>query len=183
MADFVHATDRGRGTEGDIAVDGTVKIGLDGEDWFGPGRPSLPPRVGEPVMAIDQLGAASSVTVVEGDVRCSVRAYVDRPLLVFRCEATTDLTDITTGEFDRPSLGWPTFTPSERAQGETPKGLRALVFQHCEFALPSNAGPSLDGWFLLLIVPRLAGPCCSPEKTAGRFSLLPSTRSTSRPSA
>jgi hypothetical protein len=27
--------------------------------------------------------------------------------------------------------------------------LRALVFQHCEFGLPSTAGPSLDGWFLL----------------------------------
>ena len=133
----------------DIAVDGALKIGLNGEDWFGPGRPSLPPDVGEPVMAIDQLGAARSVTVVEGDVRCSVRAYVDRPLLVFRCEATTDLSDITTGEFDRPSIAWPIFTPSERAQGETPRGLRALVFQHCEFALPSNAGPSLDDWFLL----------------------------------
>ena len=33
----------------DVAVDGTVKIGLNGEDWFGPGRPSLPPDVGEPV--------------------------------------------------------------------------------------------------------------------------------------
>jgi hypothetical protein len=139
-------------TEGlsvDVEIDGTVKIGLNGEDWFGPGRPSLPPDVGEPVAAIDQLGAARSVTVVEGDVRCSVRAYVERPLLVFRCEATTDLTDITTGEFDRPSIAWPTFTPSERAESETPKGLRALVFQHCEFALPSDAGPSLDGWFLL----------------------------------
>ena len=133
----------------DVAVDGTVKIGLNGEDWFGPGRPSLPPDVGEPVTAIDQLGAAKAVTVVEGDVRCSVRAYLERPLLVFRCEATTTLTGITTGEYDRPSIAWPTFTPSERAEGETPKGLRALVFQHCEFALPSNAGPSLDGWFLL----------------------------------
>ena len=95
------------------------------------------------------LGVASSIIVVEGDVRCSVRAYVERPLLVFRCEATTDLTDISTGEYDQPSIAWPTFTPSERAEGQTPKGLRALVFQHCEFALPSNAGPSLDGWFLL----------------------------------
>jgi hypothetical protein len=133
----------------DVAVDGTVKIGLNGEDWCGPGRPSLPADVGAPVTVIDQLGVARSVTVVEGDVRCSVRAYVERPLLVFRCVASTDLNDITTGEYDRPSIAWPTFTPSERAEGETPKGLRALVFQHCEFALPSNAGPSLDGWFLL----------------------------------
>ncbi len=133
----------------EVAGDGTVRIGLNGEDWFGPGRPSLPPDVGNPVTAIDKLGVATSVTVVEGDVRCSVRAYAERPLIVFRCEATTNLTDITTGEFDRPSIAWPTFTPSERAEGGTPKGLRALAFQHSEFGLPSNAGPSLDGWFLL----------------------------------
>ena len=133
----------------DVAVDGTVKIGFSGEDWFGPGRPSLPPRVDGPVTVMDQLGTATSVTVVDADVRCSVRAYEDRPLVVFRCEATIDLSDIATGAFDQPSIAWPTFTPGERAQGATPKGLRALVFQHCEFALPSNAGPSLDGWFLL----------------------------------
>ncbi len=56
---------------------------------------------------------------------------------------------MTTGDFDRPSIAWPTFTPSERANGATPTALRALVFQHCEFGLPSNAGPSLDNWFLL----------------------------------
>ena len=133
----------------DVAADGTVKVGLDGEDWFGPGRPSLPSGVGEPVTAVDQLGAAKSVTVVDSDVRCSVRAYSDRPMLVFRCEAKTDLADITTGAFDQPSVAWPTFTPGERADGDAPHALRALVFQHCEFALPSNAGPSLDGWFLL----------------------------------
>ena len=133
----------------DVAADGAVRIGLDGEDWLGPGRPSLPPVIGEPIKVSDRLGAAQSVTVVDGDVRCSVRAYVERALLVFRCEARTDLTDIATGAFDQPSVAWPSFSPTERAEHETPNGLRALVFQHCEFALPSNAGPSLDGWFLL----------------------------------
>jgi hypothetical protein len=133
----------------DVAADGTVRIGLGGEDWFGPGRPSFAAGVGEPVTAIDQLGAATSVTVLDGEVCCSVRAYTDRPLIVFRCEATTNLTDMTTGAFDEPSVAWPTFAPSERVEAATPKGLRALVFQHCEFGLPSNAGPSLDGWFLL----------------------------------
>ena len=133
----------------DVAADGTVTVGLDGEDWFGPGRPSLPAGVGVPVTAVDQLGTATLVAVVNSDVRCSVRAYEDRPLLVFRCEATTELTDITTGAFDQPSVAWPTFTPANRAEGAAPHDLRALVFQHCEFALPSNAGPSLDGWFLL----------------------------------
>jgi hypothetical protein len=137
------------GLSADIAADGAVKIGFDGEDWFGPGRPARPTLVGEPVKTIDELGAAKSVTIVDGDVRCSVRAYEDRPLLVFRSEATTNLTDIRTEAFDQPSVEWPTFTPSERVESATPKGLRALVFQHCEFGLPSNAGPSLDGWFLL----------------------------------
>jgi hypothetical protein len=133
----------------DVATDGAVTIGLGGEDWFGPGRPSLLPTVGQSSAVTDDLGAATSVTVVEGDVRCSVRAYTNLPLLVFRCEAITDLTDVATGVFDQPSVAWPTFRPAQRAEGETPKGLRALVFQHCEFALPSNAGPSLDDWFLL----------------------------------
>jgi hypothetical protein len=132
----------------EVGDDGTVTIGLDGEDWFGPGRPSLPPNLGEPFATTDDLGTATSLRVVDGEVRCTVRAYEERPLLVFRCEATADVTGISSGEFDRPSVAWPTFTPSERT-GSVPKGLRALVFQHCEFALPSNAGPSLDDWFLL----------------------------------
>jgi hypothetical protein len=133
----------------DVAADGTVKIGLNGEDWFGPGRPSHLSTVGEPVAVVDHLGTARSVTVVNGDVHCSVRAYADRALLVFRSEATTDLTGIATGSFDQPSVAWPTFTPADRPEDETLEGLRALVFQHCEFGLPSNAGPTLDGWFLL----------------------------------
>jgi hypothetical protein len=132
----------------DVAPDGTVTIGLDGEDWFGPGRRATG-RSAEPTTTSDALGVATSVTVVDGDVRCSVRAYADRPLLVFRSEATADLTGLATGAFDQPSVAWPTFTPAERIERAAPDGLRALVFQHCEFGLPSTAGPSLDGWFLL----------------------------------
>ena len=132
----------------EIAPDGTVVIGLDGEDWFGPGRPSLPADVGEALATSGDLGDSTSVVVVDGDVRCSVRAYADRPLLVFRSEARRDLGDLATGAFDLPSMAWPSFVPADRA-GRAPAGLRALVFQHCEFGLPSIAGPSLDGWFLL----------------------------------
>jgi hypothetical protein len=137
------------GLSADVAADGTVKIGLDGEDWFGPGRISLPADVTAPVGVVDRLGDAESVVVADGSVRCSVRAYTDRPLLVFRCEAMVDLGDLATGAFERPSVAWPTFSPSERVDAESPVDLRALVFQHCEFALPSIAGPALDGWFLL----------------------------------
>ncbi len=155
----------------DVAADGTVKVGLDGEDWFGPGQPSLLPSVGQPHAADDQLGVATSVTVVDAEVRCSVRAYDARPLVVFSCEATVDLTDITTGAFDRPSVAWPTFAPGERAEGKAPNGLRALVFQHCEFGLPSNAGPSLDGWFLLPHRPPTGWPMLL-TRSDGRTLLL-----------
>ena len=133
----------------DIAADGSVIVGLDQEDWFGPGHPSLPVSIDQPVTAVDDLGAATSLVVVDGEVRCSVRAYADRPLIVFRCEATRDLVGLATVAFDQPSVEWPTFRPAERSDAKSPANLRALAFQHCEFALPSNAGPSLDDWFLL----------------------------------
>ena len=87
--------------------------------------------------------------MADGPVRCSVRAYADRPMLVFRSEATADVSDLATGAFDQPSVGWPVFTPGERRSGGVPDGARALVFQHCEFGLPCQAGADLDGFFLL----------------------------------
>jgi hypothetical protein len=141
------ASQGGLGVE--VSADGTVTIGLNQEDWFGPGRPSLPVSMGEPVTAVDDLGLATSVIVVDDDVRCSVRAYSDLPLIAFHCEATTDVEGLATGAFDQPAVAWPTFHPVERSSAHAPSNLRALVFQHCEFALPSNVGPPLDGWFLL----------------------------------
>ena len=139
-----------QGLSVEVAPDGAVVLGLDGEDWFGPGSCSRPTNVTDPVPVVDELGPASAVVVADGDVRCSVRAYEERPLLVFRCEAMADLSGMATGAFDRPSVSWPVFgDPTARAADRAPAGLRALVFQHCEFGLPSNAGPSLDGWFLL----------------------------------
>jgi len=129
--------------------DGTVRVGLDGQDWFGPGRPSLDATVGDPVELVDARGPATAVTVVAGPVRCSLLAYAGLPLLVFRAEATEGVDGLATGAFDRPSVAWPTFTPGDRDEGSAPEGLRAVTFQHCEFGLPSLAGPSLDGWFLL----------------------------------
>ncbi len=133
----------------EVASDGAVTVGLDGQDWLGPGRPWRPAALGPPVAGADRWGAATSVTVVDGEVQASVRAYADRALLVFGLEATADLTGLATGRFDQPSMAWPTFTPARRQDGSAPSGLRALVFQHCEFGLPSTAGPDLDGWFLL----------------------------------
>ncbi len=144
-----------------------VRLGLDAGDWLGAGRvtgaadPTQPPdgpddgalcnegrRLRED-HGSDGLGSYSAVTVVDGPVRCSVRAYADRSLLVFRTEATADLTGLATGSFDQPSAGWPVFTPGDRHPDTAPEGLQAVAFQHCEFALPSMAGSDLDGFFLL----------------------------------
>lgn len=137
-----------------IDPDGRVRIGVDGGDWFGPG--SLESALdasgtagGEVTDVVDDLGHALNLVVSDGDVRCSVRVYDDRPLVVFRIEATTDLTGLATGAFDRPTVGWPTFTPADRAERGAPDGLQAVVYQHCEFGLPAVTGSDLDGFFLL----------------------------------
>ena len=154
----------------ELAADGTVTVGLDLEDWFGPGRPSLPVSIDEPVTAPDELGVSTSVIVVDGDVRCSVRAYLDAPLVVFRCEATRDLSGLATGTFDQPAVEWPRFHPADRASARAPSKLRALVFQHTA-SLPFRATPARPSTagFCCRIALRPAGPCSSVE-TMGAHS-------------
>lgn len=148
-----------RGLTIDIEPSGTVRIGIDGGDWFGPGvfrfgghdaagvERAIAPT--EPVEITDACGTATEVVVADGAVRASIRVSHDRPFAVFRIEARTDLTGLATGAFDRPVCSWPEFTPSARRTDSTTETLRALVYQHCEFALPSPAGPEMDGFFLL----------------------------------
>ena len=136
----------------DIEPDGTIRVGWGEADWFGPGRTSRHSAASKPIKSVelvDDLGRSRSVTVADVDVRCSVRAYADRPMIVFRTEALVDLDGLATGAFDQPAVGWPLFTPAERNPDGAPDGLRALAFQHCEFGLPTNAGADLDGFFLL----------------------------------
>lgn len=141
----------------DLAEDGSVRIGHGGGDWFGPGRFRLPDSSGHramvaPTQAVtseDDLGTASMVVVADGDVRATVRVCTERPLAVFRLEARKDLSGLATGAFDQPACAWPELTPADRDVDGTPDGLRSLVYQHCEFALPSTAGPEMDGFFLL----------------------------------
>ncbi len=139
----------GAGLTIDIADDGTTRVGWGETDWFGPATCGRPVTVTEPIDVVDDLGVATSVTVADGDVRCSVRAYTQGPMAVFRTEATTDLAGIATGAYDQPSVAWPVFTPADRADGGCPDGLRAVAFQQCEFGLPANATETLDGFFLL----------------------------------
>jgi hypothetical protein len=156
---------------GGLAVDvdgGAARVVWTENDWFGPGTTTgralgrgATTRV---VEVHDDLGRATAITVMGGDVAdgdvadggvaggdvvCSVRAYADRPLVVFRIEATTDLDGLATGRYDEPVAGWPVFTPAARRTGGIPPGTRALVFQASEFGFPSGAGIDLDRFFLL----------------------------------
>jgi hypothetical protein len=137
----------------DLAADGTVRISWGEPDWFGPGRPGRTPLAGgpaEPVLVDTDLGPATEVVVADdGAVRCALRALPERAMVVFRTEALVDLRGLATGAYDQPSVAWPTFTPAERLDDGAPEGLRALAYQHCEFALPAVVGPELDGFFLL----------------------------------
>lgn len=145
-----------------IDDDGSVRIGIDGLDVLGRGDPSTnvatPPAI--PIEVTDDLGHAQQVVVDDAAVRRSVRAYVDRPLIVLRAEATKKLTDLATGAFDQPSVAWPTFAPADREPGVEPGGLTGVVFQHCEFGLPATVDASLDGFFLLPHRPPTGWPLC-----------------------
>ncbi len=117
-------------------------------DWFGPGRAAR----GDTSLTLDPPeppDPGNRLVVHSGEVELSVRADEARPVLVFRIEARRPLTGIATVAFDRPSIGWPVFTPSERLDGGVDPASRALVFQCCEFAFPSGTGASLDRFFLL----------------------------------
>ncbi len=134
---------------------GTIRIGWTEADWFGPGRLELggavlPFDAGLAMTeGTDDLGRFRSVTVHRGDVVAAVRAYAERPVLVLRLEAVTDLTGLASGAYDRPTVGWPVFTPAERATRGVDPAVRALAFQCSEFAFPSGSDGSLDGFFLL----------------------------------
>ncbi|MFZ4812623.1 MAG: hypothetical protein ACOYL9_14885, partial [Ilumatobacteraceae bacterium] len=134
--------------------DDSVRIEWGESDWYGPGRFAIGGEVvgfadvtsGE---HIDDLGTAQAVVVHRGNVVASVRAYRNTAMLVFRLEAITELHGLDTGAFDQPAVGWPVFTPGERAEGGVDAETRALAFQCCEFAFPVGAPARLDGFPLL----------------------------------
>lgn len=161
-------------------MDGAVHLEWGESDWFGPGRAILrdigadttntsPDPVAGP--APHHLGPARRVVVHDGDIRLSVWALDELPVVVFRTEATIDLVGIATGTFDQPAVGWPVFTPAERLDGGVDPAARALAFQCCEFAFPAGAGASLDGFFLLPHRPPTGWPL-SLSAPDGRTLLL-----------
>ena len=136
-------------------------------DWFGPldgwvGGRALAPRAESRFEGEDDLGAFRGLELALDEsplpLRASVRAYLERALLVFRLEAAAPLHGIASGQFDRPALAWPRLRPSRRAQGGLPEGARGFGHAYTEFALPSFSGPELDGFLLLPQRPAVVEP-------------------------
>lgn len=124
------------GLRATIGSDGALRIGWgEHDDWFGPSAwPEHP------------------------TVRCTVRADEARPVLVFRIEATTDLTGIATGAFTEPAVAWPHFRPRNRAPGGVPDATTAFGYQYSEFAFPTQTDAGLAGWMLLPHRPSVVWP-------------------------
>jgi hypothetical protein len=91
-------------------------------------------------------------------IRTTVRAYRERPLLVFRIEAAATLRGVATGHFDRPSVAWPWCRPDRRAPADLPSGTRAFAHAYTEFAMPTQSEPGCAGFFLLPFRPAVVAP-------------------------
>jgi hypothetical protein len=114
-----------------LDADGRARVAWGEPDWLGPvglrfqtGGAALAPRAtgARPFEGRDDLGAHQALALAWDEtplaVRCSVRAYRDRPLLVFRLEAAADLAGFATQIFDAPSVAWPWL----RADRPAPRG-------------------------------------------------------------
>lgn len=164
-----------RGMQVRIDDDGSVRLGFGDDDWLGRGDPGVvvttPPT--EVAEVTDALGRSRVVVVDDGPVRRSVRVFTQRPLVVFEATATTDLTGLETGAFDRPSTAWPTFTPANRDPAPAPTGLTGVVYQHCEFGLPATVGAELDNFFLLPHRPPTGWPLCLADVDGHALVIAP----------
>ena len=136
----------------EVSDGGTVRIGWGEPDWFGPGNATQPPS-GSPAGSTgwaDDLGEAHArrrrrrprPLLGPGlrrppDARVPERGH-DRPVAASPPAHSTSRRSV--GPSSRPPSGWP---------AACRKGPAAVVFQHCEFGLPSQAGVDLDGFFLL----------------------------------
>jgi hypothetical protein len=154
-------------------ADGAWRLSWGAADWLGPlglriehaGRTTRVPGLPDPVRRFageDDLGRFRGVELSwEGlplPVRRSVRAYADRPVLVFRLEAAADLGDLATGDFARPCVSWPWWQLQLRRPGGVPEGTSAFGHQFTEFAFPTFAGPGLDDFFLFPHRPAVLAP-------------------------
>lgn len=124
----------------------SLRIGFSEPDWLGP--------IARPAGRVEVFGGADPhgrwegmrFEAAEGAPRLCVRAYADRPLLVFRIEARRSLSGLATGKFATPGVVWPGFRPDRRAAGGIPEGTASYGHQYTEFALPVQGDASCLGY-------------------------------------
>lgn len=123
-------------------------------DWLGPIEIALRGAAGATPAAIgtadgsDDIGAYRSILVDAGDpeLRASVRAYEEVPVIVFRAEAAAALSGFSSGPFERISFAWPALSPTRRHAGGVLSDTRSYAHQWCEFALPVNGSDTGVGF-------------------------------------
>jgi hypothetical protein len=91
-------------------------------------------------------------------VHVSVRAYEERPLLVFRIVAQEPLRGLANGSFAEPAVAWPVLSLDERLHGGVPPGTRTFGYQFAEFALPVVGDAQCRGFRLAPHRPAVAEP-------------------------
>lgn len=140
--------------------DGDFRVAFGEPDWLGPLRARVAHegavvsalRAGARSEGSDDLGAFERLELELDSaplaVAASVRAYRERPLLVFRLEARAALAGLATGRLDDPAVALG-FAPAQRRAGGAPAGLRGFGHQYTQFALPLAAGPNLDDFPLV----------------------------------
>jgi hypothetical protein len=153
-------------------------------DWLGPiglglrdatgARRALPLRPGPRAEGSDDLGpyAAVELALPELPLRLALRAYRQRPLVVFRTEAAVDLEGLATGSLTEPRLAWPWLRPGGRAPGGAPAGLRSYGHQLAEFAFPAHGDADFEGFVLAPHRPRALLPLAALAP-AGAVLLAP----------
>ena len=110
----------------------------------------------------DDLGAYDALELrfelADLPLRTSLRAYRERALLVFRCEAAEDLAKLGTGSLAAPRLAWPWLRPTLREPGGAPAGARSYGHQLSEFAYPTHGDGDFAGFLFVPHRPRLLLP-------------------------
>lgn len=125
--------------------DGRLRIGTDDHpDWLGPG-------------SVD-VGTGVDLSTEELD-----GGPTDSMAVVLQLTATDDVSARSDGGFPDVARGV-RFDPAARDTTDHPPGLRAFGHQYTEFGLPTQAGESLDRWFLLPFRPNVVLPLwlCDP---------------------
>jgi hypothetical protein len=151
--------------------DGRLRVAWREPDWLGPigARFAAGGSAHEPAPAsvvrsegADDLGGFDALELGWADAKwpiaTTVRAYRDRPLLVFRLEAREAFEGFATGRFDEPAIAWPAFRPDLREAGGIAAGANAFGHQYTEFALPTFSDPGCASFLLLPFRPAVVEP-------------------------